>query len=159
MKILKVTLLLLTCIAVTQLTATNKSTNIPINNPQKENTMNVIELTQEEFLKKVYNFNVNPDNWKYEGDKPCIIDFYATWCGPCKALAPRLEEVAKEYEGKIYIYKVDVDKESELAALFGIRSIPTLLYCPLIGEPQLISGSLSKEQLQKTINTTLLKTK
>ena len=159
MKILKVTLLLLTCISVIPLTATNKSTNTHINNPQKANKMNVIELTQEDFLKKVYNFNANPDNWKYEGDRPCIVDFYATWCGPCKALAPRLEEVAKEYEGKIHIYKVDVDKEPDLAALFGIRSIPTLLYCPLIGEPQLMSGSLSKEQLQKTINTTLLKNK
>ena len=77
--------------------------------------MEIVHLTKAEFLKKVYNYEVNPNDWKYEGDKPAIVDFYATWCGPCKALAPVLEELAKEYAGKVYIYKIDVDKEEELA--------------------------------------------
>ena len=118
------------------------------NNPVKEETMategngKVIHLTKAEFLAKVYNFEKNPEEWKYEGDKPCIVDFYATWCGPCKALAPVLEELAKEYDGKIYIYKVDVDKEEELAATFGIRSIPTLLWIPKNGKPTVTQGAM-----------------
>ena len=86
------------------------------NQNKKGANMEIVHLTKTEFLNKVYNYEANPNDWKYEGDKPCIVDFYATWCGPCKALAPVLEELAKEYDGKIYIYKVDVDKEEELAA-------------------------------------------
>ena len=121
--------------------------------------MELTHLTKAEFLKKVYNYEANPNDWKYEGDKPCIVDFYATWCGPCKALAPVLEDLAKEYEGKIYIYKVDVDKEQDLAAAFGIRSIPTLLWVPLNGKPKTTQGAMPKNELKKMIDDTLLNIK
>ena len=135
------------------------------NNPVKEETMategngKVIHLTKAEFLAKVYNFEKNPEEWKYEGDKPAIVDFYATWCGPCKALAPVLEELAKEYTGKVYIYKIDVDKEEELAGAFGIRSIPTLLWIPQSGKPTVTQGALPKPELKKMIDDTLLNSK
>ena len=95
------------------------------NNPVKEETMTtegngkVIHLTKADFLAKVYNFEKNPKEWKYEGDKPAIVDFYADWCGPCKMVAPILDELAKEYDGQIVIYKVDTEKEQELAGAFG----------------------------------------
>ena len=98
--------------------------------------MKVTELTKADFLKKVANYEASPDKWVYEGDKPCIVDFYATWCGPCKMVAPILEELADEYAGKIDFYKVDTEKEEELAASFGIRSIPSLLFCPMGETPQ-----------------------
>ncbi len=106
------------------------------NNPVKEETMTtegdgkVIHLTKADFLAKVYNFEKNPKEWKYEGDKPAIVDFYADWCGPCKMVAPILDELAKEYDGQIVIYKVDTEKEQELAGVFGIRSIPSILLSP-----------------------------
>ena len=116
----------------------------------------VKHLTKAEFLQKVYNYEKNPNAWKYEGDKPAIIDFYATWCGPCKMVAPILEELAKEYEGKIVIYKIDTDKEKELAAAFGIRSIPTLLFIPKNGDPQVAQGAMPKEGFKKAIDEFLL---
>lgn len=118
--------------------------------------MGAIHLTKEEFLKKVVNYEANPKEWKYLGDKPCLIDFYADWCGPCKAVAPVLEELAKEYDGQIYIYKIDTDKEQELASAFGIRSIPSLLFVPMEGKPQMSMGAMPKDQLVEAINTTLL---
>ena len=116
-------------------------------------------LTKAEFLSKVANYEKTPDKWEYLGSKPCIIDFYATWCGPCKALAPVLEELAKEYAGKVYIYKIDVDKEEELAGAFGIRSIPTLLWIPQSGKPTVTQGALPKPELKKMIDDTLLNSK
>ena len=121
--------------------------------------MNVTTLTKAEFLKKVYNFEANPNGWKFEGDTPCIVDFFATWCGPCKALSPRLEEIAKNNEGKINVYKIDVDQETELAEYFGIRSVPTLLLCPKDEDPQIMQGAASVAQLQKAVNEVLLKEK
>ena len=119
--------------------------------------MKVQELTKTEFLKKIANYEASPDKWVYENDKPCIVDFYATWCGPCKMLAPILEELAKEYVGKIDIYKVDTEKEEELATSFGIRSIPSLLFCPMAGPPQMAKGAMGKADLKKAINEVLLK--
>lgn len=116
----------------------------------------VKHLTKVEFMNKVYNYEKNPDKWVYEGDKPAIVDFYATWCGPCKAIAPVLEELAKEYEGKIVIYKIDTDKERELASAFGISSIPTLLFIPAKGDPQVAQGALPKESLKRAIEDFLL---
>lgn len=113
-------------------------------------------LTKETFLQKVFNYEVNKE-WKYEGELPCIIDFYADWCMPCKMVAPVLEELAKEYEGKINIYKVDTEEEQELAAVFGIRSIPSLLFCPKNGQPQMAMGALPKETFKSAINDVLLK--
>lgn len=129
--------------------------NSSINNIN-EKRMKTIHLTKEEFLNKVVDFENNPDEWKYLGDKPALVDFYADWCGPCKSIAPVLEELAAEYEGQIYIYKVDTDAEQELAAAFGIRSIPTLLFIPMKGNPQVAQGALPKANLKKAIDEVLL---
>jgi thioredoxin len=112
-------------------------------------------LTKETFLEKVFNYEINTE-WKYEGTLPCIIDFYADWCGPCKMVAPILEELSKEYEGKINIYKVDTEVEQELAAAFGIRSIPSMLFCPMDGKPQMAMGALPKQSLKDAISDVLL---
>ena len=113
-------------------------------------------LTKETFLEKVFNFEKNKE-WTFEGKLPCLIDFYADWCQPCKVVAPILEELSKEYEGKINIYKVDTEDQKELAAAFGIRSIPSLLFCPAEGQPQMAQGALPKESLIQAINDVLLK--
>ena len=119
--------------------------------------MEVVHLTKAEFLKKVANYEANPTEWKYLGDKPAIVDFYASWCAPCRSIAPILEELADEYKGKIYIYKIDTEKEEELAAAFGIRSIPSLLFIPMKGQPQMAQGAMSKADFVKGINDLLLK--
>ncbi len=105
-------------------------------------------LTKETFLEKVFNYEQNKE-WKYNGDKPCIIDFYADWCGPCRMVAPILEELSKEYEGKLYVYKIDTEAEQELASAFGIKSIPSLLFVPMEGQPQMAMGALPKETFEK----------
>ena len=115
----------------------------------------VIHLTTAEFKEKVFNYEANKE-WKYEGNIPCIVDFYADWCGPCKKIAPTLDELSKEYKGKIIIYKVNTDKEPELAKAFGIRSIPTILFIPQQGEPQTAQGALPKSSFEKAINEVLL---
>ncbi|NQW36584.1 MAG: thioredoxin [Flavobacteriales bacterium] len=111
-------------------------------------------LTKETFLEKVFNYEKNKD-WKFEGDKPCIIDFYADWCGPCKMLAPILEELSETYKGKIDIYKIDTEAEQELAAAFAVRSIPTMLFCPKEGQPQMAQGALPKHELERVIKDVL----
>ena len=118
--------------------------------------MTTINLTKEDFLNKVMDYEKNPTEWKYKGDKPAIIDFYASWCGPCKMLAPVLEELAKEYEGQIYIYKIDTEAEEELSRAFGIRSIPTMLFVPMNGQPMMTQGALPKAELDKIIKERLL---
>ena len=117
----------------------------------------VVNITKAEFLTKIFNYEKSPNKWVYEGNKPCIIDFYADWCGPCKAVAPILKELASEYKGKIIIYKINVDKEKELAGAFGIRSIPTMLFVPQTGTPMMSQGALPKEELVKQIDNFLLK--
>ena len=99
-------------------------------------TGKVIHINQSEFIEKVYDYKKNPDKWVYEGSKPAIIDFYADWCGPCRRLSPVLEKLAEKYKDKIVIYKVNTDKERELAAAFGITSLPTLVFIPLGDTPQ-----------------------
>ena len=128
-----------------------------INNDKKENKMKTIELTKADFLKKVMDYETNPQEWKYLGDKPAIIDFYASWCGPCKMVAPILEELAEEYDGQIYIYKVNTENEQELAALFGIRSIPSILFIPMNDKPQMATGAMPKHAFKEAINKVLLK--
>ncbi len=113
-------------------------------------------LTKQTFLKKVFNYEANKD-WKFEGKLPCIIDFYADWCQPCKIVAPILEELSAEFDGKINIYKVNTEQEVELASAFGIRSIPSMLFCPAEGQPQMAVGALPKETLIQAINDVLLK--
>lgn len=115
-------------------------------------------LTKADFLKKVFNYEVNKE-WKFEGELPALIDFYADWCGPCKMVAPVLEELSNEYAGKINIYKIDTEAEQELAAAFGIRSIPSLLFIPKEGQPQMAMGALPKESLKEVIENVLLSAK
>jgi thioredoxin 1 len=112
-------------------------------------------LTKETFMEKVFNFEKNKE-WTFEGDLPCIIDFYADWCQPCKVVAPILEELSEEYKGKINIYKVDTEAERELAGAFGIKSIPSLLFCPTGAQPQMAQGALPKETFKEVIENTLL---
>lgn len=113
------------------------------------------KLTKDDFLKKVFNYEVNQE-WKFEGSKPCIIDFYADWCGPCKMVAPILDELSTEYEGKVDIYKIDTEAEQELAAAFGIRSIPSILFVPTEGQPQMAMGALPKDAFKDAIKNVLL---
>ncbi len=115
-------------------------------------------LTKQTFLEKVFNYEKNKE-WKFEGKLPCLIDFYADWCGPCKMVAPILEELDEEYKGKINIYKINTEQEQELASAFGIRSIPSILFCPANGQPQMAMGALPKESFKKTINDILLENK
>jgi thioredoxin len=111
-------------------------------------------LTKETFLSKVFDYEKNKE-WKYEGTLPCVIDFYADWCGPCKMVAPVLEELAKDFEGKLNIYKVDTEEEQELAAVFGIRSIPSILFVPAEGQPQMAMGALPKDTFIKAFKDVL----
>ena len=107
-------------------------------------------LTKETFKEKVFNWEVNKE-WKYEGTKPCMIDFYADWCGPCKMVAPILEELQKEYGDNLVIYKVNTEEQQELAGMFGIQSIPSLLFVPQEGQPQMALGALPKPTFEKAI--------
>ncbi len=116
----------------------------------------VIVLDKADFLTKVFDYEKNQDKWVYEGDKPCIIDFYADWCGPCKKVSPILQDLAILYKNDIIVYKVNVDKERELAGAFGIQSIPTLLFVPKDGVPQIAQGALPREEFVKQIDSYLL---
>ncbi|VBB45072.1 Thioredoxin [uncultured Paludibacter sp.] len=144
----------------TSQTEDNKTEKNKVLTENKETkTMEPIHLTKEEFLKKVANYEQNPNEWKYLGDKPCLIDFYADWCSPCKMIAPILEDLAKEYAGQIYIYKINTEEEQELAAAFGIRSIPSLLFVPMEGQPQMAMGALPKATFKEAIDDVLLNKK
>ena len=116
----------------------------------------VIELNKQQFLEKVWNYESNPDAWQYNGTLPCVIDFNAKWCGPCRKMEPILNSLAAKYNGKIIIYKVDVDKEKELASLFGISSIPAFLFCPTKGDPRGTMGAYPADEFEKIIRTVLL---
>lgn len=115
----------------------------------------VIQLGDVTFKKLVYNYDVNRE-WKFEGDKPVIIDFYADWCAPCRQLSPLVEEIAREYNGKIVVYKVDTEKEKSLAGKMGITALPSLLFIPVKGQPRMSVGYLPKESLIKAVNEVLL---
>ena len=112
-------------------------------------------LTAVSFKQKVFDYEKNKE-WKYEGDLPCIVDFYADWCGPCKRVSPILEDLSKEYAGKIRVYKVNTDQERELSSAFQIQSIPSLLFVPKTGQPQMSMGAIGKEDFVKAINEVLL---
>lgn len=150
--------ILLFALGVVIVSCNNKQTNKQSINPvEKENKMKPIELTKADFLSKVMDYETNQEEWKYLGDKPAIVDFYADWCGPCKTIAPILEELAEEYKDEIYIYKINTEKEDELAAAFGIQSIPTLLFIPMEGQPQLARGAMPKSSFKEAIESVLLK--
>lgn len=132
------------------------TSNAQTKTAKKDKTMKTIELNKEQFIEKVFDFESNPTTWKYEGTKPAIVDFYATWCRPCKMVAPILEELAEEYGDSIVIYKVDTDREREVAAAFGIRSIPSLLFIPAEGKPQMVQGAMGKADFRNAIDKILL---
>jgi len=160
--------LVISAVAFLSLSCTNGSASVP-NNPEKQTPLAVSEvvdmtgpdqstesgkpvhLTKQDFLEKVMNYEKNQTEWVYEGDKPALIDFYADWCGPCRQAAPILEELAKEYEGKIYIYKIDTEKERELASVFGIQSIPAFLFVPQSGKPTMSSGIAQSREETKAM--------
>ncbi|MGB2869855.1 MAG: thioredoxin [Bacteroidota bacterium] len=112
-------------------------------------------LTKKDFLEKVFDFEKNKD-WKFQGELPAVIDFWAPWCGPCKMVGPVIEELSKEYEGKVNFYKVNTDEEQELAGAFGIRSIPSLLFIPKSGQPKMAVGALPKSTLKQAVEEELL---
>lgn len=107
-------------------------------------------LTKQTFLENIFNYETEKD-WNYKGERPAIIDFYADWCGPCRMVAPVIEELSDEYAGKVDIYKIDTEAEQELAAVFGIRSIPSILFIPVDGQPQMAQGALPKHTIQQVI--------
>ena len=119
--------------------------------------MSVIHLTETEFFEHVADYRTPHSKWRYLGDRPAIVDFYASWCGPCRVLAPILEEIASVYKDKIYVYKVDVDECEALADVFDIRSIPTSLFIPMNGSPMKMVGAISKKEIERQIHEVLLK--
>jgi len=141
-----------------------KSVSLIDENTKEGNTVSdakgeVEYLSYDTFLTKVWNFEANSQEWIYEGDVPCVIDFYADWCGPCKRVAPIMDDLAAKYEGKVKIYKINTDKERQLSSAFGIRSIPAVLFVPMKGKPMMQTGALPKDQYIKIIEDELLKTK
>ena len=123
---------------------------------QKEES-SVIQMNKQMFLDKVFDYTTGATEWKYLGNKPCVIDFYATWCGPCRMVTPILKDLAKEYGEKIVIYKVDTDKEKELSMAMGIQSLPTIVFIPQSGQPQVIVGAADKATFKRAIDEVLLK--
>lgn len=117
--------------------------------------MATIQMTAQDFKERVFNYET-AEEWQYQGERPAIIDFYADWCGPCKAVAPVLEELSEQYAGKVDIYKINTDQEQELSALFGIQSIPTFLFIPMNGAPMMQRGALPKNAFQQVISERLL---
>ena len=118
--------------------------------------MKTTVLTTSEFIDKVYDYNSNPGVWNFKGEKPALIDFFASWCGPCKMMSPVLDEMSELYSAKIDVYKVNVDEEPELSEIFGIRSIPSLLFVPKGNEPSMVQGAMPKNELKKLIDDLLL---
>lgn len=119
--------------------------------PDIEQTANSgpVHINKADFLRLVMNYEKNPEVWDFQGDKPCLIDFYADWCAPCRITSPILDQLARDYYGKINVYKVDVDKEQELAAVFGVQSIPTFLFCPVEGKPTISAGIAGSPEATK----------
>jgi len=119
------------------------------------NAGKVVKLSGNAFIKQIFDFKTKQE-WEFNGTAPCIVDFYADWCGPCKQVAPIMDELAKKYENQINIYKVDTDKENELAMAFGIQSIPSIMFCPMNGEPYMYVGAYSKSDYENLISEHLL---
>lgn len=122
-----------------------------------ENTGKVIRMDKQMFLDKVFDYTTGSTDWKYQGEKPAVIDFYATWCSPCRLVAPMLKSLAKEYKDQIVVYKVDTDKQKELSAAMGIQSLPTVIFIPMTGQPQIIVGAAGKSTFRRAVEEVLLK--
>lgn len=155
----KIFILGLTLIMLASCSGSKKEKNA--NNTQQETTVEdntyVKSLDYKTFVKKVWDIERYPDSFAYQGKLPCMIDFYADWCGPCKKVAPIMEEMAQKYEDEIIVYKVNVDKEQKLPTIFKVRNIPTVFFFPIDGQPLSQVGALSKEEYQNLINKHLIK--
>ncbi|MGL5787540.1 MAG: thioredoxin family protein [Bacteroidales bacterium] len=150
---MKAKITLIALILIVSISCANSQSGKAIS-PKKETTGKgyVKSMNESQFLNQISDYKSNKDKWVYKGSRPCIIDFYADWCAPCRKVAPIMEELAKKYAGKVDFYKVDVEKEKGLARDLGIQSLPTLLYCPLKGEPQIIMGLQPEENYIRAIN-------
>ncbi|MBN2664280.1 MAG: thioredoxin [Bacteroidales bacterium] len=134
----------------TTTTDNNQNTNqTDINSADATGLVTILD--SQGFITKVFDFN-NSQDWHYNGTAPCVIDFYADWCGPCKMVSPIMDELAEDYEGKIIFYKVDVDQAQDVAAAFGIQSIPSVLFVPMTGQPQMAVGAMEKQGYVNAIN-------
>ena len=126
---------------------------------EKKEESSVIQMDKQMFLDKVFDYTTGATEWKYQGEKPAVIDFYATWCGPCRMVAPILKDLAKEYGDSIVVYKIDTDKEKELSMAMGIQSLPTIVFIPTSGQPQVIVGAADKATFRRAIDEVLLNKK
>jgi thioredoxin 1 len=158
---LKISTILLLSLLTGYLSFANRNTFPVINNEEKTETT-VKKISKADFITNIMDFETNPTQWIYKGKRPCIIDFYADWCGPCRITSPILEELSIEFKDKIDIYKVNIDNEKELSQIFGISNIPAFLYCPMEGKPSMTSGIARDKTQQKqlfidNINNLLLK--
>jgi thioredoxin len=133
------------------------ATAMTANAQEKKNEPKVKHLTYSEFLKKVWDFERNPTTFEYKGKLPAVIDFYADWCGPCRRVAPIMEQMAEDYEGKLLVYKVNVSEEKDLASVFQVRSIPMVLFIPVKGNPMMQVGALPESEYRETVEEFLIK--
>ena len=145
---MKKTILIITVLIAVSITACAQD---------KKDESKVKQLTYKEFTKKVWDFEKDPNTFNYKGKLPAVIDFYADWCGPCRRVAPIMEKMAEEYEGKLLVYKVNVDKEKELASAFQISSIPMVLFIPMEGQPMKQVGAMAEQEYKKIVEEHLLK--
>lgn len=155
MKIIKLTILLAAVILSTDFASARENADKEKTND--ETIDSVVVINKADFLKKIYNYEANRDSFIYEGTLPCIVDFYADWCGPCRMVSPIMKDLASEYKGKVIFYKINIDKNKELAMAFGATSIPMFLFIPAKGEPQSTKGALPREFFVKIIEEFLLK--
>lgn len=138
--------------------ASSSCAQAPKQEKANEEEGKVIQMNDQMFLDNVFDYKTTAStDWKYKGDKPAIIDFYATWCGPCRMIAPIMKSLAKEYKDQIVVYKVDTDQEQALSAAMGVKSLPTVVFIPKTGQPQIIVGAADKKTFQKAVEEVLLK--
>lgn len=147
----------ITCLLLAAGLTGHLSAQIPVQSQSDKNSGKVIQMDKQMFLDNIFDYTSGYTDWKYKGEKPAVIDFYATWCGPCRIVAPLLKSLAKEYKDQIIVYKVDTDKQKELSADMGIQSLPTIIFIPKTGQPQIIVGAANKATFRKAIEEVLLK--
>ena len=145
----------ITCLLLTTGLTGYLSAQTPFRDKSDKNEGKVIHMDKQMFLDNIFDYTSGSTDWKYKGEKPAVIDFYATWCGPCRMVAPLLKSLAKEYKDQIVVYKVDTDKQ--LSAAMGIQSLPTIIFIPKTGQPQIIIGAANKTTFRKAIEEVLLK--